>query len=216
MDQWKLQPARDLGLPLGKRLQSVHRESGLVPWLVHISCWSMVHVSFRLFHRLRIEGGEFIPADRLVRACGQSLQPSRRPGPGIVPALASAGQRLPDRRGRYFLSDADRGSDVGGVHQRLADVAKECRLAFAGRSPRPPRRRAVRVHRLPGRNPKPGWHDVPFQGRSGNASGRHIRSCRSVPIVGDLRRFASRPPLAEAPCDSFTDRPAAHVSDGHE
>jgi len=64
MDQWKLQPARDLGLPLGKRLQSVHRESGLVPWLVHIGCWSLVHTSFRLLHRLQIDGRQFIPTDR--------------------------------------------------------------------------------------------------------------------------------------------------------
>ena len=64
MDEWKIQPARDLGLPLGKRLQSVHRESGLVPWLVHLGCWSMVNAGLRLFNQLRIEGREFIPADR--------------------------------------------------------------------------------------------------------------------------------------------------------
>jgi 1-acyl-sn-glycerol-3-phosphate acyltransferase len=64
MDQWKLQPARDLGLPLGKRLRSVHRESGLVPWMIHVGSWSAVFASLRLFHRLRIEGKELIPADR--------------------------------------------------------------------------------------------------------------------------------------------------------
>ncbi|HEX4123390.1 MAG TPA: lysophospholipid acyltransferase family protein [Tepidisphaeraceae bacterium] len=62
MEEWKLQPARDHGLPLGKRLRSVQRESGLVPWMIHIGCWSIVHVSLRVFHRLRIEGKELIPA----------------------------------------------------------------------------------------------------------------------------------------------------------
>ncbi|MGD0768536.1 MAG: lysophospholipid acyltransferase family protein [Tepidisphaeraceae bacterium] len=61
MEPWKLQPARDLGLTLRKRLQSVHRESGLIPWLVHLGCWSILHLGFRLFHRLAIEGREFIP-----------------------------------------------------------------------------------------------------------------------------------------------------------
>jgi 1-acyl-sn-glycerol-3-phosphate acyltransferase len=64
MDPWNLQPARDLGMPLGKRLQSVERESGLVPWLLHIGSSSVVHVGFRLLHRLSIRGSEFIPADR--------------------------------------------------------------------------------------------------------------------------------------------------------
>lgn len=64
MEPWKLQPARDHGLSLGDRLRSVRRESGLVPWLVHLGSWSALHVSFRLFHRLRIEGREFIPQDQ--------------------------------------------------------------------------------------------------------------------------------------------------------
>jgi 1-acyl-sn-glycerol-3-phosphate acyltransferase len=63
MESWKLEPARDHGLPLRKRLQSVQRESGLIPWLIHLAWWSTLHVCFRLFHRLAIEGREFIPAE---------------------------------------------------------------------------------------------------------------------------------------------------------
>ncbi len=62
MEQWKLEPARDHGLTLRKRLQSVHRESGSIPWLIHLAWWSTLHACFRLFHRLVIEGREFIPA----------------------------------------------------------------------------------------------------------------------------------------------------------
>jgi 1-acyl-sn-glycerol-3-phosphate acyltransferase len=61
MEQWKLEPARDHGLTLGKRLQSVHRESGSIPWLVHLGCWSTLNLGFRLFHRLAVEGRNFIP-----------------------------------------------------------------------------------------------------------------------------------------------------------
>jgi 1-acyl-sn-glycerol-3-phosphate acyltransferase len=62
MEDWKLQSARDLGMPLGKRLRSIHRESGLGPWLIHHGCWSAVHVSLRVFHRLKVGGSEFIPS----------------------------------------------------------------------------------------------------------------------------------------------------------
>jgi 1-acyl-sn-glycerol-3-phosphate acyltransferase len=40
----------------------VHRESGTIPWLIHLASWSVLHVCFRLFHRLTIEGREHIPA----------------------------------------------------------------------------------------------------------------------------------------------------------
>jgi len=63
MESWKLEPARDHGLTLRKRLQSVHRESGLIPWFIHLATWSILHACFRMFHRLTIEGREFIPKD---------------------------------------------------------------------------------------------------------------------------------------------------------
>jgi 1-acyl-sn-glycerol-3-phosphate acyltransferase len=61
MDQWKLQPANDLGLPMGKRLRSIRREPGLIEWLAHLGCTSILRGSFRIYHRLAIEGREFIP-----------------------------------------------------------------------------------------------------------------------------------------------------------
>jgi 1-acyl-sn-glycerol-3-phosphate acyltransferase len=50
-------------MTLRKRLQSVHRESGTIPWLVHLGCWSTLHLGFRLFHRLTIDGRDVIPAE---------------------------------------------------------------------------------------------------------------------------------------------------------
>ncbi|MBI5095958.1 MAG: 1-acyl-sn-glycerol-3-phosphate acyltransferase [Candidatus Hydrogenedentes bacterium] len=61
MDKWKLQPARDLGMPLGKRLKSLQRESGLISTGFHFIWWTFVRLYMRVWHRLRIEGRENIP-----------------------------------------------------------------------------------------------------------------------------------------------------------
>jgi len=36
MEDWKLEPARDLGLPLNERARSLRRESGLVEAGLHL------------------------------------------------------------------------------------------------------------------------------------------------------------------------------------
>lgn len=59
--QWDLQPARDLGLSLGQRWQSLHRESGLIETALHLTWWSLVKGYFKAFHRLAIVGGDKIP-----------------------------------------------------------------------------------------------------------------------------------------------------------
>lgn len=61
MDSWKLEPAQDLGLPLGARLRSVEREQGLIPYLVHLICSVWVKVILRLYHRMEIIGREHLP-----------------------------------------------------------------------------------------------------------------------------------------------------------
>jgi 1-acyl-sn-glycerol-3-phosphate acyltransferase len=61
MDSWKLEPAKDLGLPLGARLRSVEREQGLIPYLVHLICSVWVKVILRLYHRMEIIGRENLP-----------------------------------------------------------------------------------------------------------------------------------------------------------
>ena len=61
MDSWKLEPAEDLGLPLGERLRSVRREHGLVPFLLHLICSAWVRVILALYHRLEIRGRENLP-----------------------------------------------------------------------------------------------------------------------------------------------------------
>lgn len=62
MDDWKLEPARDLAMPLDKRLKSLRRECGLIETAAHLSWWSAVRVYLNVCHRLRIHGRENLPA----------------------------------------------------------------------------------------------------------------------------------------------------------
>jgi 1-acyl-sn-glycerol-3-phosphate acyltransferase len=62
MQDWKLQPAHDLGLPLSQQLRSVRREGGLVNACVVIAWSAIVLVYLKLYHRLRVEGLENLPA----------------------------------------------------------------------------------------------------------------------------------------------------------
>jgi 1-acyl-sn-glycerol-3-phosphate acyltransferase len=61
VDDWKLEPARDLGMPLGKRLKSLRRESGLIASAGHQIWWSLVRASMKVYHRLEVRGKASIP-----------------------------------------------------------------------------------------------------------------------------------------------------------
>ncbi len=63
MDNWRLQPARDLGLPLRDRLRSLRRESGLIETIARLGWWSAVRSYLAVSHRLSIRGREQIPAE---------------------------------------------------------------------------------------------------------------------------------------------------------
>lgn len=60
--EWKLRPARDLGLPTGQRLRSLNREPGLVGVAVNALWRRLVRLYLRLFHRLSVTGVEHLPA----------------------------------------------------------------------------------------------------------------------------------------------------------
>src|SRR5215203_2850634 len=62
MDSWKLEPARDFGLPMRDRLRSVRRESGLIETIGHLAWWSAMRGYLRAVHRLQVSGKENIPA----------------------------------------------------------------------------------------------------------------------------------------------------------
>ena len=61
MDEWKLQPARDLGLGPVQRFRSFDRESGLVQTALHQLWWNLVRGYLAFGHRLKIIGRERIP-----------------------------------------------------------------------------------------------------------------------------------------------------------
>jgi 1-acyl-sn-glycerol-3-phosphate acyltransferase len=64
MDDWKLTPARDHGLPLGKRLRSTRREGGLIDTCAQITARAFVRIYLKFYHRLEAEGRENLPGDR--------------------------------------------------------------------------------------------------------------------------------------------------------
>lgn len=60
--EWKLRPARDLGLGTGARLRSLNREPGLIGVAVNALWRRLVRLHLRLFHRLSVTGLENLPA----------------------------------------------------------------------------------------------------------------------------------------------------------
>jgi 1-acyl-sn-glycerol-3-phosphate acyltransferase len=61
MQDWKLQPARDHGLPLGEQIRSTRREGGLVNAITNQIWCSSVALYLKAAHRLSIEGREHLP-----------------------------------------------------------------------------------------------------------------------------------------------------------
>lgn len=62
MDPWKIEPARDLTLPMSQRVRSVQRESGLISTALHHACWGVIRTYLAFRHRLAIHGRENLPA----------------------------------------------------------------------------------------------------------------------------------------------------------
>lgn len=62
MEPWDFKPSRDLGLPPKERWKSLKRESGLWNDLTHKAALVLMRTHLRLWHRLQVEGREFLPA----------------------------------------------------------------------------------------------------------------------------------------------------------
>jgi 1-acyl-sn-glycerol-3-phosphate acyltransferase len=62
MRPWKMEPARDLGVPPIDRLRSLDREVGLISSGMHLAWWSMIRGYLAVWHRLEITGRENLPA----------------------------------------------------------------------------------------------------------------------------------------------------------
>jgi 1-acyl-sn-glycerol-3-phosphate acyltransferase len=63
MDDWKLEPARDLELPAMERYRSLRREGGLVESGLRLAWWGVMRAIFRTWNRLKVEGRAHLPAE---------------------------------------------------------------------------------------------------------------------------------------------------------
>jgi 1-acyl-sn-glycerol-3-phosphate acyltransferase len=92
VEEWRLEPARDLGVPLARRPLDLRRENGLLESSAHLAWAAALRVYFALWHRLRVEGRHHLPAEPpfvLAASHGSHLD---------APALAcSIPWRLQDR-----------------------------------------------------------------------------------------------------------------------
>jgi 1-acyl-sn-glycerol-3-phosphate acyltransferase len=63
MEPWSYKPASDLELPPIERARSLRREPGLVSNLGHRACHDLARIYFRLYHRMTVEGREYLPTE---------------------------------------------------------------------------------------------------------------------------------------------------------
>mgnify|MGYP002623884957 CR=1 FL=1 len=63
MEDWKYDPAHDLGLPMKQRLRSLKRESGLIESIARLGWRAFIRTYLTLWHRLSVTGREHLPAE---------------------------------------------------------------------------------------------------------------------------------------------------------
>ena len=62
-EDWKYEPAADLGIPLRKRSTSELREAGLIGGLGHWCCRKLTGAYLRARHPIEVSGGEHLPSE---------------------------------------------------------------------------------------------------------------------------------------------------------
>jgi hypothetical protein len=201
MEKWRLEPARDLGVPLGKSLRSLQRESGLVTVIARLGWWSTVRAYLALGHRLSIRGREHLPVappfvivanhtshlDALVLAAALPRRLWDRVFPiaagdtffetPLLAAFAAVGlNSLPmGRRLVQVRPGHDRRPDRSACRSRLRRGGVRSAATWAAASPAP---QDPRPHRsaasLSGRDQRPGGleRDQPMCRGSGAPPGR--------------------------------------------
>ena len=133
MEEWRFEPAHDFGLSAEQRRLSLRREVGLES---AISCFlwrSITRVYLAIAHRLKIRGRENLPDARAVYSGGESCESSRCHHPRRNSAVAICRRRFSDCRGRHIFYETGFVDFRDRIYERVADLAKKLRRAFAGR-----------------------------------------------------------------------------------
>lgn len=99
MEEWRFKPARDLGLPLGRRLASPQREIGLASTVIHWGFRQIVRTYLRGFHRLSVDGIAHLPEPPFVMIANHASHLD------AVTLAAALPARLADRA--YPIAAAD-------------------------------------------------------------------------------------------------------------
>jgi 1-acyl-sn-glycerol-3-phosphate acyltransferase len=63
VDDWKFEPAHDLGLSGKERMSSLRRENSLFETIGHHLWWGFIRCYLKLFHRLKVRGAENLPQE---------------------------------------------------------------------------------------------------------------------------------------------------------
>jgi 1-acyl-sn-glycerol-3-phosphate acyltransferase len=98
MDDWKYEPARDLGMSFCRRWRSLSRETGLAGAVMQFGAVSLVKAYLAVYHRFRIVGRENLPhaasyimaanhASHLDAMCLSAAVPIQR-RPSVMPIAA--------------------------------------------------------------------------------------------------------------------------------
>jgi len=166
MEEWRFEPAHDFGLSAEQRRLSLRREVGLES---AISCFlwrSITRVYLAIAHRLKIRGPRKFTSARAVYSGGESCESSRCHHPRRNSAVAICRRRLSDCRRRHIFYQTGVVDFRDRIYERVADLAKKLRRAFAGRFAGAIAAKGVHLHSVSGRNAHSHGRDGAIQARA--------------------------------------------------
>jgi 1-acyl-sn-glycerol-3-phosphate acyltransferase len=108
MDTWKYHPSPDIGTPVSERLRRFPRERGMLAYAIRSVAALMLRAWMRIYHRLRIEGRENLPASgSCVLVCNHTSHLDTLCLLSSVP-LRSIHRCFPAAAADYFFSSLPR------------------------------------------------------------------------------------------------------------
>ena len=179
MDDWKLKPARDLGMSPVERYRSYQRESGLVSHTTRFLWWSLVRGCLAGVNRLRVLGRENLPAQpSFVLVANHSSHLDALILGASLP-LKHRDCLFPLAAGDVFFETPALAAFSAVVLNAMPVWRKNC-----GRTPLPicgaPGERTVRLHPVSRRQPLARRHNASLQTGAGHDDCRDERPCRPL------------------------------------